>query len=331
MRILILIPVALDSNRGNRITGSRWQQLLGDSGHKVDLADRLPSSLAGIDCVIALHALRSYEAIQQLRQIDPFDRPKLIVCMTGTDLHRDFEPLPALRVDPGLKESSDKIQQVWQATDRIVLIEPEGQARIPDRFQHKCRVIFQSAVPVACPATPPADQFRISVIGHLRPIKDPFRTAAALRLLPATSRAHVVHVGEALTIEMKQQAEQEMANNPRYCWVGSVSHQQALNELTASQLMVLSSISEGGPSVISEAAVNGVPVIASRIDATVGMLGADYAGLFTVGDTQELADLLWRAESDRKFLNQLSNSIDRIARQFSTERERRALHDLVTF
>ena len=56
--------------------------------------------------------------------------------------------------------------------------------------------------------------------------------------------------------------------------------------------MVISSLSEGGANVISEAAVAGVPVLASRIDGNVGLLGADYPGYFPVGDTEALARLL---------------------------------------
>jgi glycosyltransferase involved in cell wall biosynthesis len=45
---------------------------------------------------------------------------------------------------------------------------------------------------------------------------------------------------------------------------------------------------------ISEAAVAGVPVLASRMDDNVGLLGAGYPGYFPVGDTQALARLLWK-------------------------------------
>ena len=66
--------------------------------------------------------------------------------------------------------------------------------------------------------------------------------------------------------------------------------------------MVLSSRSEGGANVISEAIVAGVPILASRMDGNVGLLGADYPGYFPVGDTQALARLLWRIEADAPFV-----------------------------
>ena len=46
-----------------------------------------------------------------------------------------------------------------------------------------------------------------------------------------------------------------------------------------------------------EAVRAGTPVIASRIDGNVGMLGADYAGYFNWNDAQQLAHLLRRCQN----------------------------------
>ena len=41
---------------------------------------------------------------------------------------------------------------------------------------------------------------------------------------------------------------------------------------------------EGGAHVVIEAVRSGTPVLASRIDGNVGLLGADYRGYFAPGD-----------------------------------------------
>jgi hypothetical protein len=46
-------------------------------------------------------------------------------------------------------------------------------------------------------------------------------------------------------------------------------------------------------------------VISSRISGSIGLLGADYPGYFAVGDTEALAHLLTRAETDRAFYHSL--------------------------
>ena len=43
-------------------------------------------------------------------------------------------------------------------------------------------------------------------MGHLRPVKDPFRAAFAARLLPDASRIRVTHIGAALTAGMADAA-----------------------------------------------------------------------------------------------------------------------------
>jgi glycosyltransferase involved in cell wall biosynthesis len=94
--------------------------------------------------------------------------------------------------------------------------------------------------------------------------------------------------------------------------------------------MVLSSLSEGGANVISEAIVAGVPVLASRMDGNVGLLGAGYTGYFPIGDTQALARLLLRIESDRGFVATLHRAIARRAPLFKPDREIAAWRRLLT-
>ena len=68
---------------------------------------------------------------------------------------------------------------------------------------------------------------------------------------------------------------------PRYRWLGGAAAAAArATRIAARHAMVHPSRMEGGANVIIEAVTSGVPVLASRIDGNVGMLGADYAGYF---------------------------------------------------
>jgi glycosyltransferase involved in cell wall biosynthesis len=75
--------------------------------------------------------------------------------------------------------------------------------------------------------------------------------------------------------------------------------------------------------------VASVPVIASRIPGTVGILGANYPGYFTVGNTRELMRLMARAEMEPDFLALLKARGDRLAKLFEPARERRAWEELL--
>jgi glycosyltransferase involved in cell wall biosynthesis len=86
---------------------------------------------------------------------------------------------------------------------------------------------------------------------------------------------------------------------------------------------------EGGAHVLMEAICSGVPVIASRIPGNMGMLGDDYAGLFPVGDTKGLADMLVRFRHDPEFQSELKRQCALRAPLFSAEHERKGLLTIV--
>jgi glycosyltransferase involved in cell wall biosynthesis len=93
--------------------------------------------------------------------------------------------------------------------------------------------------------------------------------------------------------------------------------------------MVLSSLSEGGANVISEAVAVRVPVLTSRIDGSVGLLGRNYPGYFPVGNTAALARLLHRTETSPDFLARLQRAIARRAHLFRPAREKAAWKRLI--
>jgi glycosyltransferase involved in cell wall biosynthesis len=93
--------------------------------------------------------------------------------------------------------------------------------------------------------------------------------------------------------------------------------------------MVLPSVMEGGANVISEATVAGLPVIASDIDGSIGLLGDDYAGYFPVQDTDVLRDILLRAEAEPKFLKKLEKQCKKCAGSFTRKAEKQGWADLL--
>jgi glycosyltransferase involved in cell wall biosynthesis len=167
------------------------------------------------------------------------------------------------------------------------------------------------------------------VIGHLREVKDPFRAAKAARRLPASSRIRIVHLGAAETPRWAATAKAEMAANPRYVWRGDRPRPEVRRLLARARAMVLSSLSEGGANVMSEAVAARVPVLSTRIDGSIGLLGRDYPGYFPVGDTEALARLLNRIETDAAFLGRLQRAIARRAHLFRPAREKAAWKKLI--
>jgi putative glycosyltransferase (TIGR04348 family) len=313
MRIVLITPARPSSRSGNGTTTARWTRILRALGHKVSVADRYDGTRA--DLMIALHAWRSADSIRRFRELYP-DRP-LIVALTGTDVYDyiDRDPVPTLH---SLK-----------CADRLVALQGLVRRRVPAQFRDKVRVVHQSAARVSRARTVTARRFDVAVIGHLREVKDPFRAAHAARLLPACSRIRIIHLGAAENRQWADMAAAEMSDNPRYLWRGDRPRAEVRRLLGRARAMVLSSVSEGGANVISEAAAAGLPVLASRIDGSVGLLGRDYPGYFPVGNTEALARLLQRIESEPAFLMRLRRAMVRRAGLFRPAVEKAAWKQLL--
>ena len=89
-----------------------------------------------------------------------------------------------------------------------------------------------------------------------------------------TAAMRIEQVGRAYTSQWAERARAEMAANPRYRWRDDVPAAAVRRLLARSHAMVISSLSEGGANVISEAIVAGVPILASRMDGKSACWGA---------------------------------------------------------
>ncbi len=220
MRIGIITPAPPRSRYGNRVTALRWARILKDLGHRVTVSQVYEGG--AYDLLIALHARRSYHSINRFHH-ERANTP-IIVALTGTDLYCDLQ-------------RSRLARQSLEIATRLVVLQPMGIDELPPQIRSKARVIYQSVAslpqasnhhrelginkPLSTSDTSRSRQtFDVCVIGHLRPVKDPFRTALAARLLPPSSRIRVLHVGGAMNEEMAARARAEMKVNSRYLWLG---------------------------------------------------------------------------------------------------------------
>jgi putative glycosyltransferase (TIGR04348 family) len=319
--VLLVSPKDPGSRSGNGVTARRWAGILRELGHRVRIGRRYPEDddpgargAAGPDLLVALHARRSSGSVLRFRR----DRPEapVVLALTGTDLYRDLE-------------RSVEAREAVEAADRLVVLQEKALERLSPETAGRTRVIHQSAEPPPGEHPPREDVFEVCLLCHMRPVKDPFRAPEAARRLPSDSRLEVVHAGAALTDEMEERARREAAENPRYRWLGEVPRREALGLLARSRALVVSSRLEGGANVVTEALACGTPVVGSRIDGTVGLLGEDYPGYYPVGDTGALAARLHRLEVDDGYRRTLEEACSRRADRAAPEREARAWADLL--
>ena len=174
MRILIVGPVRSASQTGNRVTSQRWARLLRNLGHTVRVEPNYKSQ--SCDVLLALHARRS--ALSMMRFRDHWPAKPLILALTGTDVYRDIQ-------------HNSRARRCLDLADRLILLQPCAADMLKPKLRSKARVIFQSAIRPTRIPTPVRQHFEVCVMGHLRTIKDPFRTAMAARLLPKNSKIRV--------------------------------------------------------------------------------------------------------------------------------------------
>lgn len=311
LNILLITPSVKGAIVGNRVTALRWAAMLREMGHRVTVSAGFDGKPR--DILLALHATKSGDAIHAFR--GAFLGRPIVVVLTGTDIYVDA---PA----------GEPLLGTLEIADALVVLQPETVSDLPEHLRSKARVIFQS-VKRRKPARKAVRAFEVAVISNLRPVKDPLLAAQAARLLPKASRIKVVGAGAALDAGLSEAAKAEVRVNPRYKWLGAVSHARALALLGRARLCVISSRSEGGANAVGEAIMAKTPLLATRVPGNVGLLGRDYPGLFEVGDVRGLAALMRRCEEDPAFLRKLESRCRALEPQFEPARERQALAGLL--
>jgi glycosyltransferase involved in cell wall biosynthesis len=176
------------------------------------------------------------------------------------------------------------------------------------------------------------------MVGHLRGEKSPQTLFEAARLLTNHLDILIDHIGEPLDADLGKQAQATAAACPNYRWLGGLAHEATRRRIQRTHVLVHASVMEGGAHVVMEAVCCGTPVLASRIDGNVGMLGENYPGYFATGDAQGMADLLLRCRADQitasqrrsdNFYLQLQTRCEQRAPLFAPQKEQAALVKLV--
>jgi len=312
MKIRFLEAASANIRNGNVVTSERWRSMFESLGHQVGIY--APDGGRQCDLLVVFNAYTNRQAIRDAWMNKVAGR--IVICLTGTDLYRDLQVNPAA-------------QDVLYLADQLVVLQPMGIPALPEAVHGKTMVVFQSAVAANTVVSRHEETFDVCCIAHLRSVKDPLRAARAARLLPGGSRLRVVHVGKALSAEYERAVCREVAENSRFYWLGEQSEAQTAEILLGSRVLVVSSLLEGGANVVSEAVVSGIPVIGTDIPCLRGLLGDDYPGLFPVGDTVRLAELLYRAEVDSRFYEELQAHCRRQAEKFDPVREKDSLKTLL--
>jgi putative glycosyltransferase (TIGR04348 family) len=308
--IVIVTPAWADANNGNWQTARRWARMLA-SAYRV----RLTPAWDGGDeaLMIALHARRSAASVANWHARRP--GAGLILVLTGTDLYRD------IGVDAAAQRSIELAQ-------RLVVLNELGMRSLPEALRARALVVLQSC---AGRRTLHKTQrhLRALMVGHLREEKLPQTYFDAARRLADRDDIRLDQVGGVLSPALGAAASALMAQCPHYRWLGALPHGKTLRRIQAAHVLVHPSRMEGGAHVVIEAVRSGTPVLASRIDGNVGLLGERYDGYFPAGDAAALAGLIKQVRDQPAMLEHLQQQCAVRAVLFEPARERAALQRLI--
>jgi putative glycosyltransferase (TIGR04348 family) len=318
--VVIVSPALAQANNGNWRTARRWQQLLAPTG-RARVVQQWPDANAAADTImLALHARRSAASIQAWAEAHP--GRGLAVVLTGTDLYLD------IRSDPQAQRSLELAQ-------RLVVLQELGAQALPPQFRDKARVVFQST-PARAALAKSALRLRAVMVGHLRQVKSPQTLFEAARLLRGREDIRIDHIGDTDGGELGEQARVTARDCPNYRWLGALPHARTRQRIQRAHVLVHTSALEGGAHVVMEAVRSGTPVLASRVPGNVGMLGADYAGYFPLGDAAALARLLEECRAGQAARDPSAGLLARLGTQcalraalFDASAERAALIQLL--
>lgn len=308
--VLIISPALAGANNGNWQTAWRWSRMLRPL-YVTTITRQWRGE--GADAMLALHACKSAPAA--LAWVQAKGPQALAVVLTGTDLYRDIETDPSA-------------QLALQLAGQLVLLQERGTDALPESRRHKAQVIFQSA-PRRATLSKSGRHLRALMVGHLRDEKDPLTYLRTAARLVARPDIHLDHIGGVLEPALGQAVQLAASRCPQYRWLGGLAHGATRGHIQRAHVLVHPSKMEGGAQVVLEAVQSGTPVLASRIDGNVGMLGPDYAGYFAVGDDAALAQLLRRCRDDADFLPLLRQQCEARAPLFEPQREQALLRQLV--
>ena len=315
-----MTPALADANNGNWQTAQRWARMLrGD--YAVRLVKEWPESNAtddGTDILLALHARRSAASVAAWAQARP--HKPLVLVLTGTDLYRDIQ-------------TDASAQRSLVLAHRLIVLQELGPMALPEGLRDKCRVVFQSSTRRQT-LVKTAQHLRALAVGHLREEKSPRTLFAAARLIRPNEGILIDHIGNALDPALADEARATQSDCPHYRWLGGLPHETTRRRIQRAHLLIHPSRMEGGAHVIMEAALCGTPVLASRMDGNVGMLGTGYGGYFPAGDAAALAALLRQARREQGqggvLLGGLQAQLASISGQFEPAAEKTALLDLLS-
>ena len=296
MRVAVVTPHFLPAVRGNAVTVQRIVSGLRQQGLDVTVIslDAVPDPAAARARICALrpdvvHAFHAYRTGPLATETAAALGVPAVITITGTDVNHDLFD-PARR--PAVIGALERAQAI------VVFHEAIGEklGRELPPLREKIRVIEQSvrceeeAFDLRARTGAGPEAFLFFLPAGIRPVKNVLYAVRPLEALRACYPAlRLVIAGPILDDGEGERLRAAVASRPWVHHLGPLSHGEICASLKTVQVVLNTSISEGGMSnAILEAMSQGVPVLASDIEGNRTII-ADGVDGFLFASEEEFA------------------------------------------
>jgi len=328
-RVAILTPFGPPSPRGNAVTVARIACALKRSGVELSVWDLSTGDEASITAQIEaytpalIHAFHAYRAGPLAMRLALGSRLPLVVTCTGTDANHDLEdPFRAEVVREVLNGAGRVTVFHSSVADRILTTLPALRERltvVPQSVDLPTSETFDLAAHWALPR----GRVLFVLPAGIRRVKNPVMPLAPLgRLVKTLPAIRLLYVGPVINRGVGEGLERALAVLPWARHIGAVPHAQMGSLLSQGDVIVNSSISEGGmANSVLEALWLGRAVLASDVEGNRSVIDHGNTGLLfrDEAEFEQGAAALVRDPELRRRLGQAGR--DLVLRQYPAHRE----------
>jgi L-malate glycosyltransferase len=327
LRIALVTPHHISSNRGNSVTITRIASSLQSLGATVRIwqADRKSDVCAIASEIVefrpsvinGFHAYHFSRLANRLRQIA--DIP-IVVTATGTDVNANLYSESTRRITTRCLRTASAVVVFSAATAERLRFE----IMLP---KESIRIIPQAVLPAPetsqqAPLQRDRDRFTVCVPAPLRGVKNPlFCLAPVQSLRTEYPNIGVVFAGTALEPEVLDDLMRETSEMPWAEYLGDLPHDHIPDLMRRSDVVVSTSFSEGMSSSILEAMSLGVPVLASKIEGNKAIIEDGVDGLLFDSETDFIQQMERLIEDPELRKRLTANALKRIERDHMPSQE----------
>ena len=331
----VVVLVTSDRRRGAEVFGERLVAGLRRRGWAADLV-ALRAGGDGprveIDGSVVGPAASDLEMVLALRRLLRRRRPDIVLANGGATLRAVVTATRAMRRRPRIVYSSIGEPNYWvrgrwhaclqraliRRCDRVTAVSEATRRQLIERMKVPPERVTTAPTGVPShwfelPEPEPHDELRVLVAGALSPEKDPVTAVRAIGLAGADIAIAARVAGDG---PLREAVEAERI--PGVEVLGSVAEMEQL--FAWSDVLLSTSLTEGLPGVVLEAAASGRPVVASGVGGTPEVVEHRRTGiLVAAGDVEGFAAALRELGKDPELRARMGAAGREHARRFTLE------------